>query len=57
MNFHTNHRLLLAVAGISYFVLTLVIAIVPAFQMQDTEPLPQARSHSLAPTPSRNSCL
>ena len=43
MNFHTDHRLLAAVAGGAYLVLTLMIAIVPAFQMQDTPPLPQAK--------------
>ncbi len=40
MNFHTDHRLLLAAAGLGYLALTLMIAIVPAFQMQSTPPLP-----------------
>ncbi len=43
MNFHTDHRLLLAVAGMSYLVLTLLIAVVPAFQIQTTPPLPGAQ--------------
>lgn len=43
MNFHTDHRLLVAVAGGAYLVLTLMIAIVPAFQIQDTPPLPNAK--------------
>ncbi|PON18739.1 hypothetical protein C2W62_06410 [Candidatus Entotheonella serta] len=43
MNFHTDHRLLVAVAGGAYLVLTLMIAIVPAFQIQDTTPLPNAK--------------
>lgn len=40
MSFHTNHRLLLTVAGVGYFVLTLIIGIMPAWQMQSTPPLP-----------------
>ncbi len=43
MNFHTDHRLLIAVAGGAYLVLTLLIAIVPAYQIQDTPPLPTAK--------------
>ena len=41
MNFHTDHRLLLAVAGIAFLVLTLLIAVVPAWQSQTTPPLPE----------------
>jgi cytochrome c oxidase cbb3-type subunit 2 len=40
MSFHSNHRLLLAVAGLGFLALTLIIAIVPAFQVQQTPPLP-----------------
>lgn len=48
MNFHVNHRLLVAVAGGSYLILTLMIAVVPAFQMQSTLPLPNAHKLSKA---------
>jgi cytochrome c oxidase cbb3-type subunit 2 len=48
MNFHVNHRLLLAIAGLSYAGLTLMIAIVPAFQIQSVLPLPKAHKLSKA---------
>jgi cytochrome c oxidase cbb3-type subunit 2 len=40
MSFHTNHRLLVAVAVVTYFILTVLIGIGPAYQIQDTPPLP-----------------
>ena len=46
MTFHTHHRLLLAVAGLSFFVLTLIIGIVPAFQIQSTPALSKAKKLS-----------
>ncbi len=42
MNLHTDHRALVAVSAIGYLVLTLIIAILPAFEMQKTQPLPGA---------------
>ncbi len=40
MSFHTNHRLLVAVAFFGYLFLTVVIAIAPAYDIQKTPPLP-----------------
>ncbi len=48
MNFHTNHRLLVAFAFFGYLALTYLIAIGPAFQVQTTPPLPGAPSLSEA---------
>lgn len=39
MNFHTNHRILYASAGLLFLFLSLTIAVLPAFQMQKTQPL------------------
>ncbi|MCG8590695.1 MAG: cbb3-type cytochrome c oxidase subunit II [Proteobacteria bacterium] len=46
MNFHTNHRLLLAFAGIGYLVLTVLIAVGPAISVQGLSPLPGARERT-----------
>jgi len=39
MSLHTDHRALVAVAAIGYLALTLVIGILPAFDVQKTQPL------------------
>lgn len=39
MNFHTNHRILFASAGLLFLFLSLTIAVLPAFQMQKTQAL------------------
>lgn len=39
MSLHTDHRALVAVAALGYFVLTLIIGILPAFEIQRTKPL------------------
>ncbi len=46
MNFHTNHRLLVAFAAFGYLGLTFLIAIGPAMSLQDTPPLPGAQVRS-----------
>lgn len=46
MSLHTDHRALVAVAALGYLALTLVIAILPAFEVQKT----QADSGAPAPT-------
>ncbi len=48
MNFHTNHRLLVAFAFFGYLALTYVIAIRPAFDVQSTMPLAGAPVRSVA---------
>lgn len=40
MSLHTDHRALVAVAAIGYLALTLVIGILPAFEVQKTRALP-----------------
>jgi cytochrome c oxidase cbb3-type subunit 2 len=40
---HTDHRALVGVAALGYFVLTLVIGILPAFEIQKTGPLAGAQ--------------
>ncbi len=54
MMLHTQHRLLLAVSGLGFLILTLMIAIVPAYQIQSTPPLPRAKTLSPA---ERRGCL
>ncbi len=51
MNFHTNHRLLVAFAFFGYLALTYLIAIGPAFDVQETAALPGAMP--LAPDAAR----
>ena len=46
MNLHTNHRLLVAFAFFGYLALTYLIAIGPAFDVQETKPLPGAQTLS-----------
>ncbi|HKC49902.1 MAG TPA: cbb3-type cytochrome c oxidase subunit II [Myxococcota bacterium] len=46
MSFHTNHRLLVAFAFFGYAILTYLIAIGPALQVQNTSPLPGAHARS-----------
>jgi hypothetical protein len=46
VSFHTNHRLLVAVAFFGYLALTYLIAIGPAFEVQNTLPLPGAPARS-----------
>lgn len=40
LNFHKDHKSLVLTAGGVFIVLSILIAILPAFHMQDTEPLP-----------------
>jgi cytochrome c oxidase cbb3-type subunit 2 len=46
MNFHTNHRALVAFAFFSYLTLTTLIAILPAASVQNTPGLPGAAARS-----------
>jgi len=46
LSFHTNHRLLVAFAFLGYAILTYLIAIGPALQVQNTSPLPGAHARS-----------
>jgi cytochrome c oxidase cbb3-type subunit 2 len=43
VSLHTNHRGLVAVAALGYLALTLIIGILPAFEIQGTKPLPGAQ--------------
>ncbi len=40
MSLHTQHRSLIAVAGTTFLTLSLLIAVLPAFEAEKTEPLP-----------------
>lgn len=40
MSLHTDHRALVAVATVPFLVLTFIIGILPAFDLQRTEPMP-----------------
>ncbi len=40
LNFHKDHRGLVSIALLVFLFLTLIIAIAPAYEMQETEPLP-----------------
>lgn len=42
-NFHKNHRNLAGVAFVVFVILSLFVAVVPAYKLQDTEPLPAMR--------------
>lgn len=46
MNFHTNHRVLFVSAGLIFLFLSLTIAVLPAFQMQKTQPLANIEARS-----------
>ena len=46
MNFHTNHRLLVGFSFFGYLALTYLIAIGPAYRVQDTPGLPGAPTRS-----------
>jgi Cbb3-type cytochrome oxidase, cytochrome c subunit len=39
MNFHTDHHVVVGFAGIGYLILSLIIAVLPAFEAQKTQPL------------------
>lgn len=40
LNFHKEHQNLALTAGVVFVALSILIAIIPAFQMQETEPIP-----------------
>lgn len=40
LNFHKEHKNLVLTAGVVFIALSIMIAILPAFQMQETEPIP-----------------
>lgn len=43
LNFHKEHKNLVLTAGGAFIALSILIAIVPAFQMQETEPIPNEK--------------
>lgn len=43
LNFHKEHKNLVLTAGVVFIALSIMIAILPAFQMQETEPLPDQK--------------
>src|SRR5690606_1062483 len=43
LNFHKNHQNLALTAGAVFVALSILIAILPAFQMQETEPIPDQK--------------
>jgi cytochrome c oxidase cbb3-type subunit 2 len=51
VSLHTDHRALVAVAALGYFALTLVIGILPAFEIQRAKP--HANAPALTPEASR----
>ena len=55
MSLHTDHRALVAVAALGFFVLTLIIAILPAIEIQKTQLL--AGSTRLTPEAARGRVL
>ena len=57
MNLHTNHRLLVAFAFFGYLALTYLIAIGPAFDVQETKPLPGAQALSAEAARGRALCF
>src|SRR5680860_1168254 len=40
-DFHKNHKLLVLASFIGFVTLSFIVAVFPAFQMQDVEPLPE----------------
>ena len=43
LNFHKEHKNLVLTAGLVFIALSIIIAILPAFHMQETEPLPDEK--------------
>lgn len=43
LNLHKNHKNLVLVAGLVFIVLSISISVIPAFQMQDVEPIPDQK--------------
>lgn len=43
LNFHKEHKNLVLTAGVVFVALSIMIAILPAFQMQETEPIPDQK--------------
>ena len=43
LNFHKEHKNLVLTAGVVFIALSILIAIIPAFQMQKTEPIPDEK--------------
>ena len=43
LNFHKEHKNLVLTAGVVFIALSTMIAILPAFQMQETEPIPDQK--------------
>ena len=44
LNFHKEHKNLVLTAGTVFIALSIMIAIIPAFQMQETEPIPDQKA-------------
>lgn len=47
MNFHKDHKLLVGTSFVGFFILSILIAVMPAIQMQKVEPLPSMEGLSL----------
>jgi cytochrome c oxidase cbb3-type subunit 2 len=47
LNFHKEHKNLVLTAGVVFIALSIMVAIIPAFQMQETEPLPYEKPLSV----------
>jgi cytochrome c oxidase cbb3-type subunit 2 len=43
LNFHKEHKNLVLTAGVVFIALSIMIAILPAYQMQETEPIPDQK--------------
>lgn len=43
LNFHKEHKNLVLTAGVVFIALSIMVAIIPAFQMQETEPIPDQK--------------
>lgn len=46
MSLHTDHRALVTVSAVGFFVLTLIIAVFPAFEAQKISPLPNIQARN-----------
>ncbi len=44
LNFHKEHKNLVLTAGVVFIALSIMVAILPAFQMQETEPIPNQKA-------------
>lgn len=44
LNFHKDHKKLVIIAGAVFIALSTLVAILPAFQMQETEPIPEQKA-------------